>query len=429
MSILGAMYAAVSGLGAQSTKLGAISDNIANTSTTGYKRVEVEFASLVTEQVSKRSYSAGGVAGNVRRRVDAQGILQATGSSTDIAINGDGFFVVSDTQNANPQQDLTALTRAGSFTTDDQGFLRNAAGYYLMGFALNPDGTTGQSEPGARRARRRRAGERRRHQLHGRTDDPGHLRRQPAGPARQRHAGGADQHADPVFHRARQLRHLDACSGRRRPIASPTTGTCRSSTARPAAARPRSTTRSSAFNDTGAQCRLALLYPGIAGGSLPLSVNGGLQAMNLDIGEVNDPSGVTQFAGRVRADEDQQERRPLRRGQPRRSQRGTASSPPSSTTACAGRSTRSDRGRAEPQRPVGPRRHRLRPEPDSGSLYLWDAGVGPAGKTAGNSLERSNVDIAQELTNMIETQRTYSTNAKVIQTSDEMLSELTQLKR
>ena len=152
MSILGAMYAAVSGLGAQSTKLGAISDNIANTSTTGYKRVEVEFASLVTEQVSRRSYSAGGVAGNVRRRVDAQGLLQATGSSTDIAINGDGFFVVSDTQNANPQQDLTALTRAGSFTTDDQGFLRNAAGYYLMGFALNPDGTT--VNPESRRATR-----------------------------------------------------------------------------------------------------------------------------------------------------------------------------------------------------------------------------------------------------------------------------------
>jgi flagellar hook protein FlgE len=91
MSILGAMYAAVAGLGAQSTKLGAISDNIANTSTTGYKRVEVEFASLVTEQVSRRSYSAGGVAGSVRRRVDSQGLLQATGSSTDIAINGDGF--------------------------------------------------------------------------------------------------------------------------------------------------------------------------------------------------------------------------------------------------------------------------------------------------------------------------------------------------
>jgi len=66
---------------------------------------------------------------------------------------------------------------------------------------------------------------------------------------------------------------------------------------------------------------------------------------------------------------------------------------------------------------------------DSGSLYLWDAGSGPAGKTAGDSLEQSNVDIATELTNMIETQRTYSTNAKVIQTADEMLQELTQLKR
>jgi len=52
----------------------------------------------VTEQVSRRSYAAGGVAGNVRRQVDVQGLLQSTSSSTDIAINGDGFFVVSESR-------------------------------------------------------------------------------------------------------------------------------------------------------------------------------------------------------------------------------------------------------------------------------------------------------------------------------------------
>ena len=62
MSILSAMYAAVTGLNAQSTKLSAISDNISNSSTTGYKRVEVEFSSMVTQQISRRSYSAGGAA-------------------------------------------------------------------------------------------------------------------------------------------------------------------------------------------------------------------------------------------------------------------------------------------------------------------------------------------------------------------------------
>src|SRR5215475_6104081 len=147
MSILGAMYSAVSGLGAQSTKLGVISDNISNSSTTGYKRSEVEFSSLVTQQISNHSYSSGGVDADVRREVDQQGLLQATSSATDIAINGGGFFAVSDTQNADPQADLMALTRAGSFTPDDQGFLRNAAGYYLMGWQLNPDGTTVNAAP------------------------------------------------------------------------------------------------------------------------------------------------------------------------------------------------------------------------------------------------------------------------------------------
>ena len=147
MSILSAMYSAVSGLGAQSTKLGVISDNISNSSTTGYKRSEVEFSSLVTEQVSKHSYSAGGVESNVRMQIDRQGLVQATSSSTDIAINGEGFFVVADVAGADPTQDLMALTRAGSFTPDAEGNLQNAAGYYLMGWRLNPDGTTVNANP------------------------------------------------------------------------------------------------------------------------------------------------------------------------------------------------------------------------------------------------------------------------------------------
>jgi len=57
---------------------------------------------------------------------------------------------------------------------------------------------------------------------------------------------------------------------------------------------------------------------------------------------------------------------------------------------------------------------------DSGDLYLWDAGKGPAGSYAGYALMESNTDIAAELTSLIETQRAYSSNAKIIQTVDEM---------
>src|SRR5262249_60258814 len=92
MSILGAMYSAVSGLGAQSTKLGVISDNISNSSTTGYKRSEVEFSSLVTQQISNHSYSSGGVQSDVRRQGDKQGLLQSTSSTTHIPTNGAGFL-------------------------------------------------------------------------------------------------------------------------------------------------------------------------------------------------------------------------------------------------------------------------------------------------------------------------------------------------
>jgi len=66
---------------------------------------------------------------------------------------------------------------------------------------------------------------------------------------------------------------------------------------------------------------------------------------------------------------------------------------------------------------------------DSGDLYFWDAGSGPAGDYAGYALMESNTDIARELTQLIETQRAYSSNAKIIQTVDEMLQETTNLKR
>jgi flagellar hook protein FlgE len=66
---------------------------------------------------------------------------------------------------------------------------------------------------------------------------------------------------------------------------------------------------------------------------------------------------------------------------------------------------------------------------DSGSLYLWDAGEGPTGAMVGYSREQSNTDLAGELTELIQTQRAYSSNAKIIQTVDEMLQETTNMKR
>src|SRR3954471_24949776 len=93
MSINSALLAGVSGLVANSSALAAISDNIANVNTTAYKRNQVNFSNVVTAQSVKGKYSAGGVSGVARQFVSQQGLIQATGNATDLAISGDGFFV------------------------------------------------------------------------------------------------------------------------------------------------------------------------------------------------------------------------------------------------------------------------------------------------------------------------------------------------
>ena len=69
------------------------------------------------------------------------------------------------------------------------------------------------------------------------------------------------------------------------------------------------------------------------------------------------------------------------------------------------------------------------PSNESGPFFMWDAGTGPSGELLSYVREESATDVAGELTDMIQTQRAYSTNAKVIQTVDEMLQETTNIKR
>ena len=141
MSILGALQAGVSALGAQSTAMAAVSDNIANMNTTGYKTNNVSFSTLVTKQISSNKYSAGGVQAVSSQSVDAQGLLSSVSSSTALAISGQGYFVVNSSYNG---QGTWAYTRAGDFSTDETGHLVNTGGYYVQGWSLMPwDGTAG----------------------------------------------------------------------------------------------------------------------------------------------------------------------------------------------------------------------------------------------------------------------------------------------
>jgi flagellar hook protein FlgE len=135
MSLFGALRTSVSGMNAQSHRIGAVSENIANVSTTGYKRQRAEFETICGSNAIAPYYT-GGVATDLQFLNDEQGTIQLTGRATDLAMRGAGFFVVSNAQGT------PGLTRAGAFTPDASGFLRNAAGYYLMGYELGAGATT-----------------------------------------------------------------------------------------------------------------------------------------------------------------------------------------------------------------------------------------------------------------------------------------------
>ncbi|MDO5386152.1 MAG: flagellar hook-basal body complex protein [Pseudomonadota bacterium] len=137
MSIFGAMQSGISGLAAQSTAMGAISDNIVNVNTVGYKNNNTSFQTLVTKQTTSSRYSPGGVQPVSKQGVNVQGLLASNSSSTACAISGNGYFVVN--QAANPGEgDLWAYTRAGDFNIDDNGYLVNTGGFYAQGWSLLP---------------------------------------------------------------------------------------------------------------------------------------------------------------------------------------------------------------------------------------------------------------------------------------------------
>ena len=88
MTLFGALSSGVSGLSAQSSAIGAISDNITNLSTIGYKSTQVDFQTLVTKQTSATFFSAGGVQSRPRQDTGTQGLLASSTSATDIALAG-----------------------------------------------------------------------------------------------------------------------------------------------------------------------------------------------------------------------------------------------------------------------------------------------------------------------------------------------------
>jgi flagellar hook protein FlgE len=141
MGVFGAMTTALSGLRAQSYALENISGNIANSRTTGFKRVDTSFVDLIPDTPQNREL-AGSVLSRSMATNSVQGDIATSSIQTNVALNGDGFFIVAEKQNelngipTFTQSNL--YTRRGDFDFDRNGFLVNGAGYYLKGLSINP---------------------------------------------------------------------------------------------------------------------------------------------------------------------------------------------------------------------------------------------------------------------------------------------------
>ena len=135
-----ALAAGVSGLQAFTEGVGVIADNITNVNTIGYKESRSRFSTLVTETSARASYSPGGVRAFAETLVSKQGLLQPSNSATDLAVDGAGFFAVRKSESAESIDGEINYTRAGAFTQDEDGFFKNTAGLFLLGWRLDSAG-------------------------------------------------------------------------------------------------------------------------------------------------------------------------------------------------------------------------------------------------------------------------------------------------
>jgi len=434
MGLSSSLNAGVMGLSVNATKLATISDNIANSETYGYKRMRTDFTNMVLEQ-SKGSYNAGGVRVATFKDVAAQGALVSTTNSTDISIAGRGLLPVTTLAGLNsaagdrPLQ----LTATGSFAPDQNGYLRTLSGLYLMGWPANADGTI--TVPSRDSSAGLEPVQITRNQFLAAPTTQVSLGVNLPASATMAGASGAsydlpveyfdnlgrsqtmtltftptvpgsgasnawsvevfDSGGDPSVVIASFDIVFDDSAAAGGSIASVTAG-------------PGATWASSAgsININVASGPLALVVgaPGAGGPMSQLSSTFSPTGVTKNGAPIGSLSGVEISEGGIlEAIYDNGFRRPIY-------QIPVADVPnPNGLTALDNQSFAISQS--------------------SGDVFFWDAGTGPVGGTVGFTLMESTTDIAEELTDLIETQRAYSSNAKIIQTVDEMLQETTNLKR
>ncbi|MEM7487801.1 MAG: flagellar hook-basal body complex protein [Pseudomonadota bacterium] len=435
MTISSSLNAGVSGLNANSSRLATISDNIANSNTFGYKRSYTDFHSLVLDQ-SKGTYAAGGVRVTTGRHVDQRGTLISTNNPTDISIGGRGMIPMTPITAIGSESGNLPLHMAstGSFRADADGILRTDSGYALLGWPADKDGTVpafprdtiGALEPV------RVSGS----QLEGNPTTTITLGVNLPATDTQEGAPGTPRDLPlEYFGNLGQAETLNVAF-------TPDVAT---------AGNPPTNQWTMAITDDAQGGALigefTVLFDATPanGGTIssvtPLSVGGYSTAtgaisvttfsgpLELEIGRPLEGGGLSQLSDTFAPLSISKDGSPV----------GNLSSYEVDSSGKLSAIYDTGYSKVIYQIPVVdvPNPNGLKALSNqayevsaaSGALYLWDAGDGPVGDMIGFAREESTTDVAGELTSLIQTQRAYSSNAKVIQTVDEMLQETTNIKR
>ncbi len=145
MALLKSMYSAASGLSAQGQAVDVVSDNLANLNTTGYRASRARFDEVLGATVARGRVGGGSGLGAKMGSVDqmfGQGALLSSGVNTDLALKGDGFFAVKGSYDG---LDASFYTRAGQFNLSKDGYLLNPQGLRVQGYIANAQGSIGSA--------------------------------------------------------------------------------------------------------------------------------------------------------------------------------------------------------------------------------------------------------------------------------------------
>ena len=441
MSLFGSLFSGVSGLNAQSRAMGMISDNIANVNTTAYKGALAQFENLVTRSRGSNTYSPGGVRAQSFYTVATQGLIQSSASPTDVAISGAGFFVV----NAPPDgQGEQLYTRAGSFSPDFQGDLRTTSGYYLQGWALDANEQVvdvNQLETVNVRSINGLAAATTAVELGANLDADAtpFAGAYAADDLNAWAASGGTAGVQPTFTRDVQVydslgraHDLTMSFLRTGPANSWAVEIGAAAVEVDGATHPNGLLASGTLNFAGdGTLQSASVTPVVSGTpGAPVDIQWAAadgaspSIISFDFGEVGGVDGVSQFASPTNVAFVNQNGAEV----------GELSSVSIDAEGYVLASFTNGEERRLYRLPIATFANPAALDPRSGNIYaqtdtsgefnLREAGAGGAGVVAPSALEAANVDLAEEFTKMIVTQRAYSANAKVINTTDQMLEEL-----